>query len=319
MIKKNLIYTVVILQFLVHSCAISQNIKPVKNNDSKYSFSFANLYFEVDASIGGRVSSFKLDSSEILNFDTKYLLQSGSTFWPGPQSAWGWPPIAVLDHKPYEAVIAKNELKLTSDVTSDNLRVVKIFSANLQDSSISIKYIMKNTGKKDISWAPWEITRVKPSGVTFFEKGEGDVTGDMSVNTSEISRIVWYDQNTSTPSFTKKKFFSDGKGWLAHATTDNVLFIKKFADISLKEAAPAESEIEVYTNPQKLFTELENLGAYVTINPEDSVVWEVKWFARKIPKKVAVEVGSKELIMVTNKIIGCNSDANGTFLKKNKK
>lgn len=305
--KCKFIYTVVILQFLIYSCSVSQHIKPVKNGESKYSFSFANLYFEVDASIGGRVSSFKAGGKEILNFDKNQLLSSGSTFWPGPQSEWHWPPIAAIDSQPYEVSISNTELTLTSAIAPNNLRIIKIFSLNSKDTSVSIKYVMKNEGKKDITWAPWEITRVKVSGITFFEMGNGEITGDMASSAFEISGIVWYDQNTATPSYTKKKFFSDGKGWLAHATADSILFIKKFADISLKEAAPSESEIEVYTQPTRLFTELENLGAYVTIKPGESVTWEVKWFAKKVSDKVPIVVGSDKLVKLAKRIVKSNS------------
>jgi len=304
------------LLLLINSLVFAQKIEPVKKaTGSKYSLSFANIYFEVDAAIGGRICSFKLDSNEILNINTTNLLQSGSTFWPSPQSVWNWPPIATIDRNPYTASILNHELILTSDISSGNLQVQKIFSANLQDSSISIKYIMKNEGTTDITWAPWEITRVKPSGITYFGKGESSVTGDMVSNTSELAGIVWYDQNNTTPSYTKKKFFCDGKGWLAHVTTDNVLFIKKFTDISPAAAAPSESEIEVYTEPNKLYTELENQGAYVTIKQKDSIIWEVKWFARKLPEKIPIKIGSNELIEITNKIIGSNSKTEGTSLK----
>ena len=30
----------------------------------------------------------------------------GSTFWPSPQTAWGWPPLAEIDHGPYRAELA---------------------------------------------------------------------------------------------------------------------------------------------------------------------------------------------------------------------
>lgn len=300
---KNTYCLLILNLFLISSYLPAQKVVPLKGNESKYSFKFANLFFEVDAAIGGRISSFKLDNIEILHSNDKNLLQSGSTFWPSPQSVWKWPPSKVLDSKPYKATILNNELILTSDISIDSLRVVKIFSANSQDSSIIIKYILKNEGTKEVKWAPWEITRVKPSGITFFAKGEGTLTGDMISNTSESSGVVWYDQNTTTPSFTKKKFFSDGRGWLAHITLDTILFIKKFRDIAPKNAAPAESEIEVYTEPTKLYTELENQGEYMTINQKDSLVWEVKWFARKLPSTIPVDVGNKGLIDFTYKII----------------
>jgi hypothetical protein len=314
--KEKFIYALIIMQFLMYSMVLAQNVAPVKGVGSKYSFSFANLYFEVDAALGGRICSFKLDSTEILNYNAAMLLQSGSTFWPSPQSVWKWPPYAVLDRNPYSVSIRNNELTLTSEITTGNLRVQKIFSASPLDSSISIRYIMKNEGTTDISWAPWEITRVKASGITFFGKGEGTVTGNMATNTTETHGIVWYDQNTTKPSININKFFCDGKGWLAHVTLDNILFIKKFADITVAKAAPEESEIEVYTEPTKRFTELENQGAYVSINQKDSVIWEVKWFARKLPKKIPVAVGSTELVDFTNTIIESNSNANIAPKKK---
>jgi hypothetical protein len=314
--KEKFIYALIIMHFLIYSQVLTQNVAPAKGEGDKYSFRFANLYFEVDAAMGGRISSFKLDSTEILNFNKAALLQSGSTFWPSPQSVWKWPPYAVIDRNPYSASILSNELILTSEITKSNLRVQKIFSANSQDSSINIKYIMKNEGTTDFSWAPWEITRVKASGITFFDKGDGSVTGNMTGNTTENSGIVWYDQNTTKPSLTINKFFCDGKGWLAHVSLNNILFIKKFTDISPAKAAPDESEIEVYTEPTKLFTELENQGAYVTINQKDSVIWEVKWFARKLPKKIPVAVGSSELVDFTNKIIKSNNKSNSDSGKK---
>jgi hypothetical protein len=317
---KKFIYTLIITQLLVYSQVRAQNVAPVKIADSKYCFQFANLYFEVDAALGGRICSFKLDSAEILNFNKAALLQSGSTFWPSPQSTWKWPPIAVIDRNPYSDSLSNNQLVLTSNITKDNLRVQKIFSANSEDSSISIKYIMKNEGTTDISWAPWEISRVKASGITFSGKGEGSVTGNMTGNTTETPGIVWYDQNTTNPSANVNKYFCDGKGWLAHATVDGILFVKKFANISMANAAPEESEIEVYTEPRKLFTELENQGAYVTIKPKDSVIWEVKWFARKLPKEISVTVGSAGLIEFTNKIINsCENVKSKPGKKKNRK
>ncbi len=300
--KKNGIYILIIIHFFIYSLS-AQDITPVKGLAGKYSFCFANVYFEIDTAIGGRICSFKLDNAEIIHRNDKNLLQSGSTFWLSPQSVWNWPPNPVLDFKPYAATISNNELILASDITSDSIRILKIFSANSKESSICIKYIIKNEGTKYMKWAPWEITRVEPSGITFFAKGEGSVTGDMLGNTSETSGIVWYDQSTAMPSFTKKKFFCDGKGWLAHVTANNILFIKKFADIPLAKTAPAENEIEVYTEPTKLYTELENQGAYSLIYPKDSLVWEVKWFARNLPKKIPVAVGSSKLVDFANKII----------------
>jgi hypothetical protein len=74
-----------------------------------------------------------------------------------------------------------------------------------------------------------------------------------------------------------------------------LLFIKKFDDVASGKAAPSEAEVEVYTNPNQSYTELENQGTYASIASKDSVTWRVKWFARKLPSSVDAIVGSASL------------------------
>lgn len=274
--------------------ANAQGVIPKKGSGSKFSLNFANLYFEVDSARGARISSFKLNNTEILYLDFKTTDNAGSTFWPSPQSVWGWPPAANLNDKPYTAAIKGNALKFkgSTDLKSQ-LRFYKTMYVNTGDTSVTIEYVIKNERTVAQKWAPWEVTRVLATGLTVFSRGSGTVTGDMAKRTSEVNGYVWYDQDVANSP--GNKLFCDGKGWIAHVTRDNILFVKKFENITAAKAAPAEAEVEVYTASDDSYSELENQGTYTSIAGKDSVTWKVKWYARELPASVNVNVGSQSL------------------------
>ena len=273
----------------------TQTVIPQKGSGSKFSLTCANVYFEIDSARGARITSFKLNDSELLyiNFNTTDM--AGSTFWPSPQNVWGWPPALNLDGKPYRSSIKQNKIVFTGNTDNKSmLRFYKTISANASDTSIIIDYCIKNEKTTAQKWAPWEVTRVLNNGLTVFAKGTGNVTGDMTGRTDVITNYVWYDQD-NTSGEAGSKFFCDGKGWLAHVIDADKLFIKKFEDVGVGKAAPGEAEVEVYTAGDRSYTELENQGVYATIASKDSVTWRVKWFARKLPASVKVSVGSTGL------------------------
>ncbi len=303
---------------LIYISANSQPVIPEKGTGSKFFINCANVYFEVDSARGARISSFKLDDNEIMYVDFKKTDMAGSTFWPSPQSVWGWPPAVNLDSKPYRTAIRENKIVFTGNTDSKSmLRFYKIIAANPADTSIIIDYCIKNEKTTAQKWAPWEVTRVLNSGLTVFAKGSGSVTGNMAGRTDDISGYVWYDQD-----FTKgdagDKFFSDGKGWLAHVIDSDKLFIKKFDDVASGKAAPTEAEVEVYTNPDQSYTELENQGTYATIASKDSITWRVKWFARQLPASVDASVGSTSLINYIEAVLKREAPLTGITTATNK-
>lgn len=280
----------------------AQTVIPAENINGKYSLSCANLYFEIDPSRGARISSFKLDNTEILYVDFNKTNNAGSTFWPSPQSGWGWPPPVNLDSKPYSGIIADNKVTFRGATDSKTqLRLYKTMYASTADTSVTIEYVIKNEKSTAQTWAPWEITRVKAKGLTVFSTGSGSVSGNMKTRTSDVNGYTWYNQDTSNSP--GDKFFCDGKGWIAHVTNENNLFVKKFEDISALKAAPTEAELEVYTAGDDSYSELENQGAYASIAPKDSATWKVKWYARKLPVSVNVSVGNKSLTDYIEKIL----------------
>lgn len=280
----------------------AQSVDPQKELDNRYSVTVANVYFEINADMGGRVSSFTINGEQIIHNDWTEALLAGSTFWPSPQSVWGWPPSSVLDSDPYAASVSEKKIILESDTDSNiDLSFVKTVYADLIDTSVSIEYTIKNTSASSQQWAPWEVTRVPAKGITFFEKGEGSISGSLANKTTESASCIWYDQTNNVG---QDKFFCDGKGWIAHLDINNHLFIKKFENIDKSSAAPGEAEVEVYTAPNHSYTELEDQGMYATIESNSSFTWKVKWFARILPSGIDAVVGNQQLVNYVKSTIG---------------
>lgn len=295
---KNLKYTFLIAQiatFFVSSTNAQLAIPEF--SEDKYQIEVANIFFEVTPAIGARFSSLKIDDSEIL-----YIEEGsgnwGSSFWPSPQSVWFWPPPYALDEDTYSGGIIENKIWLTSNIDREtNLSFSKTIYGDLADTSINIVYVMINKKNEPQSYAPWEVTRVKPDGITFFPAGDSEVIGDMAGSTMTIDDFVWYDNSNSFG----MKFFSDSKGWLAHVDKERNLFIKVFDDISIENTAREEGEVEVYSGGN--YVELENQGEYKAIAVNDSVSWQVKWLVRQLPANIDVNLGSESLINFTLNVI----------------
>ena len=292
--RKSLLFSIFALTAFT---IVAQDVVPVQNGDL-YSLSTGDLYFEVNASFGAQVSSFKVGDQEILYFSGipgDYLV--GSTLWPSPQSVWEWPPSTELDSDPYTAEVSGNEIIMESQKDPvSKLIFKKTFSANSETRFVTLKYQLINDGTGPYSVAGWEVTRVPAAGgLTFFPSGESAVTGDFASYTELIAGIVWYEHDGSDPA--KNKFFADGEeGWLAHVNSSNYLFIKKINEIPKEAAAPGEAEIEFWYATKDTYVELENQSQFLSIPVGNSLTYTVEWYAEKLPAGMDVSVGSAELI-----------------------
>ncbi len=282
--------------------------KPVEKN-GKYSFAFKGLYFEVDPAVGGRISSFKLNGKEVLYTNKENGNNWGATFWPAPQSVWGWPPSDTLDSKPYTSKIVGNKLIVSSLPTKGktNCAFEKTFETNEKDNSVSVTYKIKNTSKDTIALGSWQIARVPSGGLVYFPTGTTPATGDLLPLLSNKNGVSWFDYDSS---FIAKdpeaipKLFSDGsQGWLAFASNDAHLLLFKFTDTPADKKAPGEDEIELYTHHENTYTELEPFGPFTKIAPNSASTWTVKWYVSKLPKTVVVKPGSKSLLEFTKNIM----------------
>ncbi|HWP09458.1 MAG TPA: hypothetical protein VNN72_27140 [Polyangiaceae bacterium] len=279
-------------------------VTPIDRSATSYVLEFGDTYFEVNPMYGGRVINVHLKGGQNLLGAGKDADNMGSTFWPSPQSAWTWPPtdsasITNINDKPYTP--SKDDTSMTlvgMAASSIGISVTKKFAADLAKEAIVATYTMIGSGKMA---APWEITRFKQAGVTFYPTGSDTPKGNADMDPPAFTMgagCTWVASPGTFASASAKdqKLFADGKdGWLAHAEDDWVI-VKKFTDMN-GMAATGESEIQVYmNNPGNTgnptpYMEVEQQGAYGAVG-----TWTVTWFVRKLPSGVTAMAGSQALV-----------------------
>jgi hypothetical protein len=269
--------------------------QPIDRGGGKLVLELGATYFEVTPEHGARVTSLRQAGLELLALKggDNYPDAFGSTFWPSPQS-WPWPPPAELDNLAYTASVTPSGIITTQSQAHEgtSLKVTKTFVANLERESIEIDYAMTNIGAAAVSWAPWEITRMPPTGLAFWPTG-GAPFGDTPMATRAALGHTWCDPATTEG---EAKVFADGAGgYLAYVVGDRIL-IKQFQDQPASVAAPAEAEIELYVNVGHDYIEVENQGAYAPIAPGVTTSWRVVWYVRQLPAGLVPSVGNADLV-----------------------
>lgn len=245
----------------------------------------------VDASLGGHIVEFSVDERNALSTQTTAI---GSTFWPSPQDAWGWPPLAALDNLPYKVQYKSDkELVLTSGTCSTTgLQLEKRF--RFEGGHLEVDYTMINTTDKPMKYAPWEITRIE-GGVTFYQSKQKP----LAISTGPVAQVggfIWHEYKPKQQKQNEKIFGNGSVGWLANAY-NGLLLVKKFEQVADKDVAPGEAEIEIYGHgdPKNAYIEMEQQGAYQTIAAKKSYQWRVEWYLAALPKGLDIGVGNKEL------------------------
>lgn len=245
------------------------------NGEGRYSLSTGDVTMTVDASRGGKIVSYKYNDTEILS-QTRFPNSFGSTFWTSPQSEWNWPPVPEYDTKPFTAEVKEDALVLTGEKSPRfGYRVRKEFEVDNKDNAIVITYTIINESGETRQVAPWEISRVPNGGILFFDAKEAVPANNMEgLPFVYTKKAAWY---TLDEARANRKINADGKGWLAFSD-NGLLFVKTFPDLKASEPAPAEAEIQIYANPGKTFVEIEEQGAYTTLQPGEKVEWTVRWY-----------------------------------------
>lgn len=272
----------------------------VQNLDSTWTIKTANAEIIADPSAGGRIAALKCGNINFLTEISVNDINWGSTFWPSPQSQWGWPPSAILDKNPYKTELKENSLVMTSEPdTTVGYLFTKEIKPDLQDSSFTVLYKIQNVSKASKSVAPWEITRVAPNGITFYPTGSGEKRGDLAPLMKDSAGVTWFIYDSNTIPDGVPKLWADGsEGWMAQVK-DDYIFVKTFPDVAAGKAAPEEAEIEFYANPDRSYIEIEQQGEYVTLEPGQDVEWQVKWYIRTLSDN-----DKKDLVTTARSIAG---------------
>ncbi|MBX9186702.1 DUF4380 domain-containing protein [Bacteroides sp. K03] len=268
---------IVLLVFLVPTIAKGHNNHTIRCTENVYTLSLGDLSFSVSAETGGRIVSFRRGESELLTTDAVNPVYYGATFWLSPQANY-WPPCPAIDKLPYEVRIDEEKLSMTSQIDNTNICITKEFSISVADTSIYINYKIKNTSDKIRKLAPWDVSRVS-GGLSFFPIGEkDDQINKPGIPTTYIENGILWFPFVKEENMPAQKLFSTAKeGWMAHYYK-NILFVKCFPDIQVKDTPPGQGEVEFFIAPDGKYIELENHGEYISLAPNQSIEYNQKWF-----------------------------------------
>ncbi len=253
----------------------------------------------VDAQSGGRILAFSVEGQNAL---VPTGPQIGSTFWPSPQEAWGWPPPPTLDSAPYTIERIERGIRLQSAACEQTfLQLVKTLT--LDGRVMRVRYAMTNVANEPRAWAPWEITRIY-GGLTFY-KSEQPALPKSTGQATFDGRHVWHEYAPQQQEDHEKIFGNGSAGWIANAH-NGLLLVKRFSTIEdLNQVAPGEAEVEIYAHgdPLNAYIEMEQQGAYTSIEPGDTLEWEVDWFLHTLPASIDYQMGSTALVEAVESVL----------------
>jgi hypothetical protein len=261
-----------------------------------YTLERGPLKMEVDPSDGARIIGFGLDGGNVLMTRDEVPDGYGTSFWPSPQADWGWPPPHEIATAPYRAEVRGDSLVLQSRVFAKlSISAEKVIRLDARCDCAIVTYTLHNRGSSPRKVAPWQNTRVRSLGLTFYPSAGPPLA--LSTLRVDASRSVTFYKN-DPPSQAGKglKAFADGaEGWLAHVAGD-LLLVQSFADVPKQTQAPGEAEIEIYSDGDGRFVEIEVQGPYTELAPGQSVSWPVRWALKRLPAGTRAEPGSDALV-----------------------
>jgi hypothetical protein len=256
---------------------------------------------EVDADDGGRIVEFSLDGDNALATRDDSPVAYGNSFWPSPQSDWDWPPPPELDRLPWQSKADARAIVLESGTNAAlGLRARERLSFSPLNHVLFIEYTLENVGTQPRRVAPWQNSRVRPRGLTFYPSNGATLPGS-TLELPLIGGVAWllHDPNTMRENV---KSFADGKeGFLAHVEKD-LLFVKVWDDVPREHQAPGEAEVELYVDKTGTFVEIEQQGPYEELAAGASLVWTVSWLLDRLDSGVPVEPGSNALFVAARRL-----------------
>lgn len=248
------------------------NLAP--QNTNPYVLENELIRFQVAPDTGGRIASFKYKGEEILSqIRDKENFLWGSTIWPAPQSAWGWPPPAAMDQGQYTLVSnRKNQLIIDSPKDAyQGIQLRKKFTLS-SPNTIDIEYTFTNHSDSIVNTGIWEISRIPFSGKITWKSG--------SIREHNYIGLTQIDSLSSFLLGKQKepgKLFIDSDGGWINYLSKGFRFSKYFDIVSAEAVAPEQAPIEVYFDPPRGFAEIEQHAAYLSLAPGAQSKFKVKW------------------------------------------
>ena len=255
---------------------------------------FGPYGLEVDPSDGGRIVGFSLDGRSVVVPQGESPEAYGSSFWPSPQGDWRWPPPLEWDRRAWKVSVENRSLILESGTNAKlGLSARQRFTADLTHGAVTIEFIMTNRGATPRRVAPWQNTRVRPRGLTFYPSSEPTLP-ESSLKLEPVQGIIWFSHDPAAFKESKKSYSDGQEGWVAQVDGD-LVFVKVFPDVPREAIAPQEGEVVLYVHEGGLFVEVEQQGPYVELAPGASSTWPLHWLVRKLPPGMAIRPGNAQL------------------------
>lgn len=262
-----------------------------KQDGSRLLIKQGNVRLEIMPKIGGRISSLQYDGHELLVpiVDIDKVTDWGTVLWSSPQSDWGWPPIDVLDHKPYRLSAEDDKVILTSEIDNrTGYQFTKTYRPDGEDR-IAVTYRITNHSNERKNVAPLEVTRLPSSGSLFFPTGDGEVSNGLfyPLDLQMIEELTWFDYDRKKIRNDHHKMMQDGaEGWLAYIDK-GYLLVKEFSDSPVGTNAKGEGEIEIFAHVEHIFIEMKQQASLVDLEPGQHKDWTVIWHVKKLPEDLA--------------------------------
>ena len=261
----------------------------------------------IDPSTGARFVSLQFRGTQLLTGTEVNKQYYGSSLWLSPSKAY-WPPSAVIDRDPYLFEMKDDQVTFASaDDEEMGFKYMKKIIPSPEENGFSIQYTIENITDSVKGVAAWEVTRLPKDGISFFPMGELPPDScrllDSTIFMTIEDNIMWHKYQSDDINFSSKKskLFCDGaEGWIAY-THENVLFVKRFEDLAPAEAAPGETDIEIYVNVNQPYIEIEVQSAYKLLQPGEKIEWVVSWNLSEVPENIAIETGNSKLLDLVNK------------------
>jgi len=115
-------------------------VKPIIDG-GRHVLAWDDVRVEIDAAIGGRVTALRFGGRNLLTEPAADAGNYGSTFWPSPQTAWGWPPLAEIDHGPYRAELEPAAITMRSAINPAlGVEVEKRFAADAARGAVTFDF-----------------------------------------------------------------------------------------------------------------------------------------------------------------------------------
>ncbi len=240
----------------------------------------------------------------------------GFKVWPAPQSTWEerlsqqWPPPAVFDLFPFEPKVLADKLVASLQLVSEKdpegtgLQTRREVSVYPRSTRVTVTETFQNVTDKPITWSIWDVTQVRTAlekdkpfseqAVVYFpldklsklEKGYRELITepDNEVERQEqwkpeiapgIMGVVYKHQ--------KGKIGADSMdGWIAYVDElHHYVYVKRFEVFTDEDYPDRGCTVEVYTDGDKPYMEVEVLGPLRELMPDESYSFTVDWFATR--------------------------------------